>query len=181
MPGTSMKRIAAAVETIAGNLGSTLGAALTADPASYNTVAADSTLVVGGLYRYATNGWIYRYVQFKDAVTYAAGQSVEWANTTGTAVTNDRSGGSSVGRAAAGVALAVMTADYYGFVLVNGFYATLKTSGADDIAAQETLITHATTDGTCDGVTSWTLGCFGVALAADDDTANTVAGYVMVL
>ena len=181
MPNSSAKRIAVAIETIVSSFGTSLGAALTTDPSTYNTAAADSSLVVGGLYRYATNGWIYRYVQFLDAVTYAAGQSVEWAATTGLSVTNDRAGASSVGRAAAGVVLAVMTQNYYGFILVNGFYATLATSGADDIAAGETLITHATTDGTVDGVATWTLGCLGVATAADVDADNTVAGYVMCL
>lgn len=180
MAGTSIKRAAIALETIATALGNSLGANLTTNPATYNTAAVDENLVLGSLYRYASNGWVYRYVQFLDAVTYAAGQSVEWANTSGTAVTNDRAGGSSVGRAAAGVALAVMTQNYYGFVLVNGF-ATISTSGADDIAAGETVICHATSDGNVDGVTTWTLGCLGVALAADDNTANTVSAYIQCL
>ena len=175
---SSDKRIAVALETLANSIGGALGKRLSTDPSTYNTAAADPNFVLGGLYRYTVNGWIYRYVQFLDAVAYAAGQSVEYAATTGTKVTNDRAGGSSVGRAAAGVVLAVMTQNYYGFILVNGF-ATLATSGADDIVAGETVICHATTDGTVDGVATWTLGCLGVALDADDNTANTVNAAIM--
>ncbi len=177
---SSWRRQAIAWESLTAVVGGAIGGQLLKDPAQYNHATADPTLVVGGLYEWVANGFIYRYVQFKDAVTYAAGQSVEYAATTGLAVTNDRAGGSSVGRAAAGVVLGVMTQDSYGFILVQGV-ATLATSGADDIAAGETLITHATTDGTVDGVATWTLGCIGVALAADVDAADTVIGTVMCL
>ena len=124
-------------------------------------------------------GYFYRYVQFKDAVAYADGQSVTWA-TMMTAVTNDRAGGSSIGVIPAGVCLRVMTQNYYGFILVRGYHATLATSGADDIVIGESLILHATTDGTCDGVaaTATTTASFGFATAADVDAANTVAGTV---
>ena len=175
---SSMRRQALAWESLVDVVGGNIGGQLLTNPAQYNTVAADPTLVVGGLYEYVGDGYIYRYVQFKDAVTYAAGQSVEYAATTGLAVTNDRAGGSSVGRAAAGVCLGVMTADYYGFILVQGTY-NLVDSGVDDIVAGEILITHATADGQCDGVPTWTLGCIGVALAADVDAANTVLATIM--
>ena len=177
---TSERRAARALEIIDNNIGPAIGGNLLRDPSTFDDAAAASDLVVGGLYRWVANGFIYRYVQFKDAVTYAAGHSVEWAAVTGLAVTNDRADGSSVGRAAAGVAMRVHTADYYGFILVEGV-ATLVTSGADDIAAGETVITHATTDGAVDGVATWTLGCVGVAVAADVDAADTVVAHVMCL
>ena len=144
-----------------------------------NEATASRTL--GQLFTDEATGYVYRYVQFKDAVTYAAGQVVEWASATGlTAVTNDRSGGSAVGNIPAGICLRVMTQNYYGFILVKGFYATIKTSGADDIAIGESLISHSSTDGTCDGVAagSMTTASFGIALAADVDADNTVAGTV---
>ncbi len=151
------------------------------DPTNINDVAPIGT--VGGLYRDESGSKTYRYVQFKDAVTYAAGQVVLWANALGTAVTNDCAGGSSIGIIPAGICVRVMTTAYYGMILVRGIYATIKTSGADDIAIGESLIAHATTDGTCDGVAagSTTTASFGVALTADIDADNTVAGTVNLL
>lgn len=152
------------------------------DPTLVNDASARSTL--GALYQSNSNGYVYRYVQFLDAVTYAAGQVVEWAIATAlTKVTNDRAGGSSIGNIPAGIAMRVMTQNYFGFILVQGFYATIKTSGADDIAVGESLISHATTDGTCDGVAagSTTTASLGIAMAADIDADNTVAGWVRCL
>lgn len=115
----------------------------------------------------------YKYVKFLDAVTYAAGQSVEYANLALTSVTNDRAGGSSLGRLPAGIATAVHTQNSYGFIQVAGVATDVKTSGADDIAVGEFVITHATGDGQCDGEASFGLGAFGVCIEADDNSANT--------
>lgn len=147
---------------------------------SCNEATASRTL--GQLFTDESTGYVYRYVQFKDAVTYAAGQVVCWKVGTGlTSVTNDVSG--AVGVIPAGICLRAMTENYYGFILVRGFYATIKTSGADDIAIGESLIAHATTDGTCDGVAAnaTTTASFGIALAADVDADNTVAGTVCLI
>lgn len=135
------------------------------------------------MYRHATYGWWkLRYVQFKNAVTYAAGQVCTPIANDMSTVTNDITGGASTPWAVifAGMALRVMTQDYWGWVLIGGYYPTIKTSGADDIAAGESLIMHASTDGTCDGVAagSMTVASFGVAVAADVDADNTVAGYI---
>lgn len=143
---------------------------------------ATAQRATGQLFTDESTGYQYRYVQFKDAVTYAAGQICCWKVGTGlTSVTNDVS--LAVGVIPAGVCLRVMTENYYGFVLVRGYYASLKTSGADDIAIGESLIAHATTDGTCDGVAagSTTTASFGVAMTVDDDTANTVSGTVNIV
>lgn len=134
-------------------------------------------------YRHPTYGWWkLRYVQFKNSVTYAAGQVCSPIATDMSTVTNDITGGSATPWAVifAGMALRVMTADYYGWVLIGGYYPTIKTSGADDIAAGESLIMHGSTDGTCDGVAagSMTVASFGVAVADDDNSGNTVAGYI---
>ena len=77
-----------------------------------------------------------------------------------------------------GICLAVQTQNSWGWVQRKGPYATIKTSGADDIAVGESLIVHASTDGTCDGVAagSTTTASFGIAVAADVDADNTVAG-----
>lgn len=126
----------------------------------------------------------YRYVEFKDSVTYAAGQCVTWADGTAlTSVTNDISGGSSIGAIPAGVVVGVPTTTLkYGWILTRGFYATVKTSGADDIAVGENVFVHASTDGTVDGsaASAVTTTALGIAVAADVDADNTVAVYVTV-
>ena len=53
-------------------------------------------MAVGTVVEDPANAKAYKYVKFLDAVTYAAGQSVEYANVACTSVTNDRSGGSSL-------------------------------------------------------------------------------------
>lgn len=138
----------------------------------------------GTLYtwKHATYGtWVVKVVKFLDAVTYAAGQSCTPAAAGGTSVTNDRAGGSSLAVIARGGGLCLManTTAKIGFVLVQGYYPTGKTSGADDIAAGESLILHATTDGTVDGVAAnaMTTASCGTAEAADVDADDTVAGY----
>lgn len=150
-------------------------------PTLCNDAAAQR--VLGELVTDEVTGYQYRYVQFKDAVTYAAGQSLTWADVACTTVTNDRAGGSSLGAIPAGICLRVMTQNYYGFILVRGKYAGLVTSGADDIAVGESLIVHASTDGACDGVAAnaTTTASFGICLEDDDNTANTTKGTVNIM
>jgi len=146
------------------------------------TVWTDSTQLpcpVGTEYD-AGNGKVYAFVKFLDAVTYAAGQVCTYAAADGTSVTNDISGGSSLGSIVRGICLAVQTQNSWGWVQRKGIYSTVKTSGADDIAVGESLIVHASTDGTCDGVAagSTTTASFGIALVADVDADNTVAAVL---
>lgn len=114
----------------------------------------------------------FRYVQFVDAVTYAAGHVVTAANAAGTAVTNDRAGGSAIfATQAFGVALRVMTENYYGYIQVTG-RATVQTDGG--VAAGEALVAH-TVDGECDTMAAGEEHLvFGVALA-DDATDQGIA------
>lgn len=133
------------------------------------TVANDPVPVatLGGTYEY--NGNLYKYVQFKDAVTYAAGHAVAWANATGTAVTNDRSGGSALsGNIPAGIACRVMTQNYYGFIQVSGL-ATLTGDGS--IAAGESVVLDVNVDGLCDTMAAGEEQLIvGTALADDGPT-----------
>lgn len=124
----------------------------------------------------------YRYCRFLDAVTYVAGHAVEWANVACTSVTNDRAGGSSLGRLPAGVAVAVVAQNGYGWVQTWGPCTGVATSGADDIAVGENVFPHATTDGTVDGsvATTATVDKIGYALEADDNSANTVTLFLQV-
>lgn len=142
------------------------------DPSSYNTAAADGSFTLGAVYAYGRN--LYKYVQFLDAVAYEAGDVVEWADTAATKVTKDKSGGSSVGRKTAGIALAVMTQNYYGFILVEGYYAAVNTDGG--VSAGEFLISD-TVDGDADTMAAGEEHLvFGMAL--DNDTAADATATV---
>lgn len=125
----------------------------------------------------------YKYTEFADSATYAAGQVLTWADATGTKMTNDRSGGSSVSNRFAGLCMGVPTSTLkYGWAQVSGFYATIVTNGDDDIAAGDSLIVATGTDGACDSVAAATTTvhtlALGHAVAADVDAANTVAGVL---
>lgn len=126
---------------------------------------------------YTHQGKTYKYVKFLDAVTYVSGQLLEYANVACTSVTNDRSGGSSLGRVPAGVVWGAPTQNQHGWIQTKGPASGVLTSGADDIAVNEYIIPHATTDGTVDGTAAGTdpVGSAGYAVEADDNTANTVA------
>lgn len=145
-------------------------------PASANDATAKYK--VGGFY-FAPDGNVYCYVKHTDSVTYAAGQPVLWAtSTTGRdTVTNDVSGGSSAGKVA-GVCLSAVTKDYYGFILVRGYYDAVLTNGDDDIAAGDAVIAGGA-DGVCDSAASPTVENYlGNAAADDVNAADTVAVYV---
>jgi hypothetical protein len=107
----------------------------------------------------------YMYVKFVDAVTYAAGHVLTWANAAGTSVTNDRSGGASLSLGPAGVAIAIMTANSYGWMQVGGVATCL---GDGSVAAGESVVPD-TTDGKADTMAAGEEDLvFGIALEADD-------------
>ena len=128
------------------------------DPATTNETTPRATL--GGIYEF--NGKFHKYVRFLDAVAYVAGHICEWANAAGTSVTNDVSGGSSLGRAPAGIAPMVMTQNNYGYIQVSGV-ATVVTDGS--VAAGEAVVA----DGGADGV--------GDTMAAGEE--HQVIGYAL--
>lgn len=141
-------------------------------PATAND--ASPTHTPGQVYSAGEAGVLYRYGQFKDAVTYAAKQACTLAAADKTAFTNDIAGGSSIGAIAAGVCLGVQTQNYYGFVQITGPCTGVKTTGADDIVIGENVFVSG--DGTVDGsaATAVTTTALGVALADDDNALNTV-------
>lgn len=126
---------------------------------------------------YIKEGNVYRYVQVEDAAL-AANVVVEYSDSTGTEVTKDRSGGASIGRTAAGVAVATVSDGNYGWVQVDGV-ATVLVPAATAVAAGDLLTTHPTSDGGVIVATTSTFkNAFAVALAADTATtsaAGTVA------
>lgn len=79
----------------------------------------------------------------------------------------------------AGVAVAAVTAAQYGLVQCHGYYATVKTNGDDDIAADDTVILGAS--GGVNSVAAGTASThkrLGIATTADVDAANTVAVFL---
>lgn len=103
-----------------------------------------------GAYRMAADGKIYRYVQVVDTAV-ANGHVVEVADAAvDYEVSKDRSGGSSIGRIPAGVAIGTISKDYYGWVLVKGVHTSVLSDGS--VAAGEGVVPHASTDGAIDSV-----------------------------
>lgn len=94
-------------------------------------------------------GGIWQYVQFKDAVTYVAGHCVVWKDSDGYTVTNDYSGAQNATYPEpVGFVNGVPTEDQYGFVLVEGEYASAaKTAGEDTIADDTWMIPNTSSDG----------------------------------
>lgn len=151
-----------------------IGFGLTESPIGVNDVKPRYHL--GSLYYH--NGRYYRYVKFVDAVTYAAGHVVEWCAGF-TSVTNDRTGGSSLGRCPAGVCLAAMTQNYYGFVQVAGVGdVAMLTDGS--VAGGEWLVSDSGTDGGADTMAAGEEAqVFAFAIAADSGTALAGTSYVI--
>jgi hypothetical protein len=121
--------------------------------------------------RETKDGKVYRYVQFKDAVTYVAGHVCTPANTSWTAVTNDVSGGSSVAATTfGGVCVGVPAQNGYGWVQVGGV-ATVVGDGS--VAADEAVVVD-TTDGLSDTMAAGEEHlAFGRALSADSGSPAT--------
>lgn len=125
----------------------------------------------------------YRYILVEDAAL-ATGDVVEFSDTSGYEVTNDRSGGSSIGRAVAGVAIGAVADAYYGWIQVSGRHASVKTDGG--VSAGHVLIPHATADGRADTAVASSTATntegqrFGYALETDDGTtsAGTCAAII---
>lgn len=124
---------------------------------------------------FGKDGKVYRYVQFKDAVAYAAGHVCVLAGT-GWQVTNDKSGGSALaGLEAVGIALGVATQNYYGWVQVSGI-ATVLIEGAAVIAGDR-LVVDETNDGAAREIDYTTYAAIqernvGIALATIADGAT---------
>jgi len=126
------------------------------------------------------DGKVYQYQQVEDAAL-AANDVLEYANATGTEVTKDVTGGSSVGHGFAGVALNTVTDAYFTWVQVGGL-ATCKVAANAAVLAGARVYT-GTADG-CVATYAATTGSedytFGTAVANDTATTST-AGTVAVM
>lgn len=136
----------------------------------------------GTIYNDGLTGNAYKYVLVED-MAVALGDVVEYSDTTGYEVTKDRSGGASIGRFVAGVALGTISDGYYGWIQVSG-KATVKTDGG--VVAGDRLVPHASVDGRADTEANGstvvvTAGqTFGVALATDDGTTSAGTTTAMI-
>lgn len=121
--------------------------------------------------RFDKAGNKFRYVEFKDSVTYVAGHVTTPANTALTAVTNDVSGGSSVAPSAfAGVVMGVPTTTLkYGWVQIGGVATTV---GGGSVTANSHVKVNSTDGQAVNSGLTAAEGplCFGVAL--EDDTGS---------
>lgn len=127
------------------------------------------------------DGNIYRYVLVEDA-DLADGDVVEYSDTSGYEVTNDRAGGSSIGRHVAGVAVGTIADASYGYIMVSGRHDAVKTDGG--VAAGDYLTAHTSADGQADTATTTNEEqVFGFALETDDGTtsAGTAAATIRCL
>lgn len=117
----------------------------------------------------------YKYVLVEDA-DLAVGEVVEYSDTSGYEVTNDRADGSSIGRVVAGVAIGTITDAQYGWIQVHGRHTQVITDGG--VSAGDPLVPHATADGQADTAESGSTAVnteaqvFGYALAADGATTT---------
>lgn len=100
-------------------------------------------------------GNTYQFVQFKDAVTYAANQVVTWRSRSAYSVTNDISN-SLIATLMAGLALGVATENYYGWIQTGGYNSAVKKDPNEDTWAAGDL---GWPDASVDGVLS--KGAFG--------------------
>lgn len=126
------------------------------------------------------DGNIYRYVLVEDAAL-ADGDVVEYSDTSGYEVTNDRAGGSSIGRHVAGVAVGTIADASYGYIMVSGRHDAVKTDGG--VAEGDYLVPH-TADGQADTMADGEEEqVFGFALETDDGTtsAGTAAAIIRCL
>lgn len=128
-----------------------------------------------------TNGGYkgYKYVQAASDTTVANGTALAFVNAYGWQVTSDISDANI--NQVAGVGIGAITASYYGWIQVYGYHSAIATDGGDDIADGDYLILHASTDGVVDRTASGTAAVskpIGVAVAADVDAADTVAGMI---
>lgn len=145
------------------------------DPSTINVEigSRDDKWTLGRLYTYG--GDLYRCVKFLDAVTYKAGQAVCWADATLAYVSNDRSGGTSIGTgvtAAAGIVKRVMTQNYKGFIQVSGICLV---EGDGSVAADEAVVLDSA-DGKVDTMAAGEEHqVLGISLDADSTSNDPLA------
>lgn len=126
------------------------------------------------------SGKFYKYVQAVD-LALANGDAVEIGSTAvDYKVTQDRAGGSSIGRVPAGVAIGTITANYYGWIQIKGVHTSVKSDGS--VSKGEAVVPHASTNGTVDsaavGSTVAITAQQALGFAMADDTTSRAVVYI---
>lgn len=119
----------------------------------------------------------YKYVSVAADTTVANGTPLLYTDVYGVTASSDISDGSA--NQVLGVGIGAIAASSYGWVQVSGYHSAIITNGDDDIADGDTLILSG--DGTVDSVAAGTASTYkplAIAVAADVDGSNTVAGMV---
>lgn len=132
------------------------------------------------------NGKKYQLVKIDSSSNaLAANDVVSWIDYDDFVVTNDVSDISGTEANAqnfpAGVAIGTGTIGNYVFIQVRGV-ATIRTNQDDDIAAGDVLFVDGNEDGQCNSTAAGTAPVaipLAVALAVDDDTADTVSAILI--
>ena len=130
---------------------------------------ASPTFTLGEVLSYQGN--LFRYIQVVDLATVNGSLLTYSTATSGFVGTTDRSGGTALAELKPiGVAMGVIAVNQYGFVMVCGTHTAVLSDGA--VVAGESVMPHATTDGTMDTMAAGDEDhVFGVALANDTTTA----------
>ena len=112
------------------------------DPSTYNSTTT-SGFTVGAVYDY--NGALYRFVKNSGAGALANGDVTEPTTTLGFFC--QAGDAASIGRAANGAAVGVITAGNYGFVMVDGRHTAIKDAANGVTAARPVISFGGTTLG----------------------------------
>lgn len=149
--------------------------------------SATPTHTPGTIYQDLATGVTYQYINFDNGAgnVAAVAGGVAYVKTLASyVVTMDISDSLTTKQnGCCGVFVNVLTDAYYGWMVIKGPYATVKTDAGDDIAIDDSCIAHATTDGVVDRTATGTAAVsriVGTATAADVDADDTVAVWVTV-
>lgn len=146
-------------------------------------VSATAKYRTGTLRGDPETGKIYRYVKNID-LTAANGWALCVASASDpNVVSGDASGGSAINSIPRGVAVGAIAKDSYGWVLVSGYHGTVLSDGS--VAAGESIVKHASTDGGVDSAGSGSTVAItvhqGFGLAIANDTTSRVKALISCL
>jgi len=123
----------------------------------------------------------YRYGKTAADTTVANGTCLGFSDTLRQVFSLDVSGGDIEENMPAGVGIGTITASYYGWIQTGGYHSALLTDEGNDFVKGCGVLLHASTNGVCEyeavGASAVSVP-LGIAVAADDDAADTVATFL---
>ena len=128
-----------------------------------------------------STGYIYKYVQISASSATAGSVGRAFYKTaTANVVSDDYTGGDGLYNAPAGIGISTIAKSSFGFILIDGYYASLRKEASAAITANDMLV-GSTTDG---AVTLKTAGealliaAFGTCAATVTAGTTTVSGMI---